>query len=351
MPSTSIVLDSSIKQKRISNLLVVVCVVFIFTAAISHLTARWVGFDKAKATYRRIGPISGPQIFCAGSSLLQFGLDWQNVSDRFGRGVENWGVGNSSPEIWEISQQLATNSDLMIIGLSVYDLNEYHLCDSRASLVPLRQSIQDFWAAKEDWQFTKRVLSQYPLAWTQILFPTAGKSDAVLVVLRRKGLALLGAAPTADDQGNALVLPNKPILNFGASTEKLSDWADAKKLRRLAMQRNGIQGRHEFAGPKSRALARMLDYAQQRGQVIMVVMPVAPSYANEFLTTAVLKNFEESIAAAKRTAPNATIVRLDRISALQSDQYFSDLVHLNGAGRQIASDAFFAELNLHSAIK
>jgi hypothetical protein len=37
-------------------------------------------------------------------------------------------------------------------------------------------------------------------------------------------------------------------------------------------------------------------------------------------------------------------VRLDQLPALNSDEYYSDFVHLNGPGRQIATDAFLKEL-------
>jgi hypothetical protein len=283
-------------------------------------------------------------VFCAGSSLLQFGLAWPEVSEALGQGIENWGVAGSSPSEWEFSQRLATNSNLMIIGFSFLDLNENYLCDMRASVVPLRRTIADLWQSKADWQFSQRMLSQYPLAWLRILFPTAGRSDAVLVGLRRKLLKATGSSPTADDMANALVLPSGPILNFGDSTEKLSDWPESKTLRRLVLLRNEIHGVHRFHGPKQLALLRMLDHAQQTGRVIVVIMPAAPAYTREFLTADVAKGFEEVLAEAQRAAPKARFVRLDKVAALDSDEYYSDFVHLNGAGRRIANEAFFKQM-------
>ena len=63
-----------------------------------------------------------------------------------------------------MSQNLATNANLTIIGVSVYDLNEHHSADARANIVPLGQTISDLRESKADWQFSKGLLSQYPLA-------------------------------------------------------------------------------------------------------------------------------------------------------------------------------------------
>jgi hypothetical protein len=338
-------------RSRKAQFLVVVCTAILIAAAVSHLVTAWFGLYTGKATYRRIGPTNGPQVFCAGSSLLQFGLSWPEVSEALGQGIENWGVGGSSPDVWEVSQRLATKSDLMIVGVSTYDLNEYHLCDSRAQIVSVARTIQDLWEARVGWQFAKRVLSQYPLACLRVLFPTAGRTDAVLVGLRRKVLYLTGSSPTVDEKANALVLPSQPVLDFGESTEKLSDWPAAKTLRRLVLQRTEIQGAHVFVGPKKLALLRMLDQAQQRGRVIVTVMPVAPVYAREFLTPEVRRSFESTLADARHAAPQAEFLRLDLLPALRSDEYFSDFVHLNGAGRRIATEAFLKELKRNSSTR
>jgi hypothetical protein len=238
----------------------------------------------------------------------------------------------------------------MIIGVSAYDLNEHQLCDSRAHIVPLGQTIKDLWHSKVGWQFSKRVLSQYPLALTRTVFPTAGRSDAVLVGLRRKARGLVGLSASAEDKGNSLVLPTHDVMDFGDSTEKLSDWPKDKILRRLALQRSLIQGKHAFVGPKRLALLRMLNRAKG-GRVIVAVMPVAPTYGREFLTPEVNQSFEKELEDAIRVSPDSLIVRLDKLPALQSDEYFSDFVHLNGAGRRIATEAFLKELKHYSATR
>jgi hypothetical protein len=325
----------------------VICAAVLIASAASHLISRWIGLPQPGAAYRRIGPENGPQVFCAGSSLLQFGLAWPEISTALGQGMENWGIGGSSPSEWEMSQPLATNANLMIIGVSVYDLNEYHLSNFRANIVPLTQTIQDLWRSGINRQFAKRLVSQYPLAYMRALFPTAGNSDAVLVGLRRKIPANLRATAAAEDRANAMVVPKDAVMEFGASTEKLSDWPQAKTLRRLALMRSETQGVHVFTGPKQLALHRMLQRAQAGGRNIVVVLPVSPLYVHEFLTPEVTRQFEASLAEVQKNFPAAQIVRLDQLPALQSDEFFSDPVHLNGAGRDLATAAFLEAVKPH----
>jgi hypothetical protein len=330
--------------RRWRRLLALFGVALLVTSAVSHFTASWFGFGHRTATYRRVGPVEGPQIFCAGSSLLQFGLSWPEVAERFGQGVENWGVAGSSPVEWEMSQLAATNSNVMIIGFSYLDLNDAYLCDARANIVPLSTAIADLWHTHSDWAYARRILSQYPLAALRRIFPTAGRSDAVLVGLRRKLLALARRAPTLDDQANALVLPSKPVLDFGDSMERLSDWPPDKTLRRMVLLRNELRNQHTFSGPKQLALQRMMRLAASRGRVIVVILPVSPQYAREFLSPAVRASFEAALTRAQEAVPAARFVRLDRLPSLQADELYSDFVHLNGAGRRLANEAFFKEM-------
>jgi hypothetical protein len=84
----------------------------------------------------------------------------------------------------------------------------------------------------------------------------------------------------------------------------------------------------------------MLTRARQQGRVLIVVLPVASSYTREFLTPEVIRDFESALSDAHQSAPEAVVVRLDRVPALSSSEYFSDFVHLNSAGRAIATEAF-----------
>jgi len=307
--------------------------------------AAWLGIGWGPASaYRRIGPESGPQVFVAGSSLTQFGLSWPEVSRFMGQGVENWGVVASSPDIWEVSQRAATNADSTIIGISVYDLNEEHLSEARARVVPLSQTISDLRHSGADWELSRRLLDQYVTACIRLAFPTAGLTDKVQVALRAKMRELVGSSLAAQDRENELVLPTRPILEFGDSTVKVSDWDEARMVRRVALLRAENHGLHRFDGPKNLAFKRMLLRAHERGAVIIVVLPVTDAYLDAFLTADVNRRFEQVLAEARHVLPEATVVRLDRVPGLTSNRDFSDLVHLNSDGRRIATDAFLDQV-------
>jgi hypothetical protein len=244
-----------------------------------------------------------------------------------------------------VSQRVAANTNLTLIGVSVYDLNEYHVADGRARIVPILQTIQDLRDSNADWELSRRLLNQYPLAYVRLLFPTAGLTDKVHVGLRAKVREFVGLRAAAEDREDALILPSDPVLQFGDSSKKVSDWDPARMLRRLALLRLENGGDHVFNGPKQLAFKRMLLQAQTRGPIILVVLPVTDSYTDEFLTSEVTARFEAVLADAQRQATETTIIRLDQVRGLSSDEYFSDLVHLNAAGRRIATDAFLSRLN------
>jgi hypothetical protein len=170
-----------------------------------------------------------------------------------------------------------------------------------------------------------------------------------MVGLRRKLPTTLRKSAAAEDRANAMVLPQEAVLEFGGSTERLSDWPVAKTLRRVALMQSETQGMNSFDGPKLLALRRMLQHAQSCGSNIVVVLPVAPLYAKNFLTPAAARDFESVLAKIHQEFPAAQIVRLDQVPALQSDDYFSDPVHMNGAGRDIATKEFLKALKLQPA--
>jgi len=329
-----------------TELLLIAFLSILIAAVADHLLAATIGFPKpgAGGTYRRIGPREGPQVFVAGSSLLQFALSWTDISRVLGQGMESWGVAGSTPDIWEVFQGLSTNTDLMIIGIDVYDMNEYHLAESRANTVPFSRTILDLRQSGVDWQFSRRLLSQYPLAYLRMAFPTAGNSDAVLVGVREKAGKILGLASTSEEKDRALVLPSVPVLDFGEITTRVSDWPQGKLLRRMSLMRSENRGMHAFNGPKRMAFRRMLEHARQKGRVIVVVLPVTTDYIREFLTSRQTEEFEKVVNEAQQIVPAARIVRLDRIPALKSNEYFADFVHLNSGGREISTQVFEAVL-------
>jgi len=295
--------------------------------------------------YRRTGPETGPQVFCAGSSLTESALTWSKVSAALGQGIETWGVGGSSPDIWEEWQKQRPHSNVTIIGVSVYDLNEMHLADARANVVPLSRTIDDLWSSHVDSALAHRILTQYPLKYVRLLLPTAGNADKVLVGLRSKAAGLLGGRSSLAAREGVALQPPPPILDAGESTSSVTEWSSAYLIRRLVVLRAEDRGRHEFlTGPKNRALHRLLSQARNQGRVILVVLPVSRPYIEEFIDESARAAFEEAIKQAMAIVPEATLVRLDRAPAISDPAYFVDLVHMNSLGRRVATEAFLKEV-------
>ena len=299
--------------------------------------------------YRRAGPENGPQVFCAGSSLTEAALYWSKVSAALGQGIETWGVGGSSPDIWEQWQKQRPQSNVTIIGVSVYDLNEMHLADARANVVPFSRTIDDLSSSHVDSALSHRILTQYPLKYVRLVLPTAGNADKVLVGLRSKLAGLSGRQGGVAGREGVALQPPPPILDAGESTSAVSEWSPAYLIRRLAVLRAEDRGHHEFLnGPKNRALHRMLSQARNQGRVILVVLPVSRPYLEELLDERANAAFEEAIRQAMAIVPEATVVRLDHVPNISDPAYFADLVHMNSLGRGLATQAFLKEVT-HTA--
>jgi hypothetical protein len=254
-------------------------------------------------------------------------------------------VGGSSPDIWEVWQQHRPHANTTIIGVSIYDLNEMHMADERATVVPLSRTIKDLWASKADSSLSDRILAQYLLRYVRLLFPTAGKTDKVLVGLRQKLVAKLGDQASLAEREGVVIEPPPPILDTTDTTARISDWSSARLLRRIAALRSENHSRHEFfRGPKNRALYRMVLQARRQGRVIIVVLPVSRAYSEAFLDARDVASFERAIQDARAIAPEAMCVRLDRVPRISSPDYFFDLVHLNSSGRHLATQAFLMEV-------
>ena len=311
----------------------------VFWLQVPRLPTNFIGI------YRRVGPESGPQVFCGGSSLMEAALYWSKVSAALGEGIETWGVGGSSPDIWEEWQKHRPHSNIAIIGISVYDLNEMHLADARANVVPLSRTIDDLWSSHVDSGLSHRILTQYPLKYVRLLLPSAGNADKVLVGFRTKTAGLFGRHSSPAEREGVAVQPPPPLLDAGESTASVSEWSSAYLIRRLAALRAEDRGRHEFLnGPKHRALHRMLSQARNQGRVILVVLPVSRPYLQEFMDEPKEAAFEEAIRQAMEIVPDATLVRLDRVPTISDPANFADLVHMNSPGRRVATQAFLEEV-------
>ena len=299
----------------------------------THFLAAGLGIQTKAATgYKRFGAISRPtQALILGSSLTYSGVDWTQVAGLLGAGIESWPVPGSSPAEWEQLQRRSPQAKTTFVGVSLYDLNEVSLCDYRASVVPIRQTISDLWASGSDLTFAKRMLSWYTLTRVRSIFPTAGRSDQVVFGLRDKARSVLGGAGADEDAG-----PGLSVAADFVPKDRVSDWSKDRLLRRMALMRSN-QGKPWFSGPKHVALLRLLQQARRLGAVVVLVLPVSPPFVAELLGQSDIDGFEASLAEAMRAVPGAIWVRLDQIAPLNSSDCYFDFVHLNMQGRSIAT--------------
>lgn len=323
----------------------------------NYCLAFWLGLPRstpwkqADGLYRRIGPKTGPQIFCAGSSLLVWGLDWPKVSESLGEGAEDWTVAGSSPEVWEAFQRRDHSTNVTIVGLSVYDLNEMRLTPERAKYVPVAETVSDLWASGANSILSRRILTQYAMTYLRVLFPSAGDADKVLVGIRRKAAERLGMQATLDEHEGVLI-ERAGVLDAEDSTMNLGGWSSGRLLRRLAALRAENHDSHEFlSGPKWQALRRVLLRAQQQGRAIVVVLPVSQSYRDALLDNNTTSAFETALSDVMATAPKATLVRLDQVPGISNDSNFADLVHLGSSGKNLVTPLFLKAVDAQTPIR
>jgi hypothetical protein len=331
-------------MKRSVQLCLMLTTVVVITSVLSHSLVGWLGIRTGKVRHRVVGESLGkPTVFLAGSSLLFDGLELDRVSNALHQSMETWFVAGSSPTEWEPFQSRATNANLTIFGVSAYDLNDEFICDFRSQVIDLPQALRDLAGAGAGWSSTKRVLSQYPLKYLRILFPTAGRSHGVMGGLKEHLRVWLRPWVKLDSE----VGPSVPTIGTGTVNPdhlvRISDWTEGNLMRQLAKMRAACQGRHSYGGLKKRALTRMLTRAGQQGRVVVVVLPVSAAYEKEFLTGSVMREFESTLTDLQQSQPEAIWVRLDQEPGLNSNRHFSDVVHMNYYGQQLATDAFLSK--------
>jgi hypothetical protein len=322
-------------NKRL-QLVILICAVTLISAIASHSIVAWLKIARTVEKHRLVGPDVAPSVFVAGSSLAWDGLSWERIGHTINQRVESWGVPGSSPSEWEPFQKLASQAKLTFIVVSPYDLNEYFLCDLHARVVTLLQTINDLKESRADWLFCKRQLGSYPLNYLRALFPTAGRSDGIMTGVREKFRDSIKTVVNLEAEAAPKLTMGQTNLN----QEKISNWPADRMLRRLASMRNGCLGNHAFDGPKHLAFTRMLIKAHEKGRTVVVVLPVSPAYAKEFLSAEVMQQFERSLIKAQHGAPQTQWIRLDHLNELNSNEYFWDLVHMNRYGQEVATNAF-----------
>lgn len=336
-------------SQRIANrwlqLALVAIVVIAITSAVSYPLVRWLRIRTGTVSHRLIGESHGkPRSWLAGSSLTGDGIAWDRVGRELNQGIETWFVAGSSPYEWEPFQDRAPHAPASFIGVSVYDLNEDFLCDFRSQIVGLPRAVSDLLQTRESWEFSKRVLSQYPLKYIRILFPTAGRSGGVLGGLKEEAAKHLGRWASSESEIGPIV----PTFGAGgveaAKTDKISHWSQSRLLQRLVKMKSACLGRESFDGPKKLALLRILRDGKQRGDVVVLVLPVSPSYEHELLSPQSTQQFENELLLLQNAVPGVRWIRLDRAPELKSDDMFWDVVHMNVFGQQIATDLFLKQV-------
>lgn len=321
-------------MSRGRQLLVVLTAVVVLSSVLNHAIIRWLDIRTDVIDRGKINPeTAGPPILVTGSSLTFFGVSWRKISASLQRPIVTRSVGGASPCELEPLLREVPEAGRLMLGVSIFDLNENNLSDARAPLVPFAQTWNDLRATHTDWTASKRILWMYPLPWLQHVFPLAGRSSAVMVNAREKVRALRPRPPAAEPESR---LAFKTDEDSG-HPEKLSDWDRGRVARNVSQLAASAFAQGRFSGPKSQALARILARAPRTEPTLLLVLPVSPPYREAFAHPAAQAAFEQAIAEAQSSDPKLRVLRLDQHPALQSAEVFWDLVHLNDDGRRIAT--------------
>lgn len=280
----------------------------------------------------------GAPIVVAGSSLEYYGLDWNLVASNYSRPIEYYTAPAASPCELEALMHRAPSPAFTIIGVALSDLDEDVISDFRADFVSPWQSWRDLVDSGANSSICERTWRQYPLRYTRMVFPTVGRSMAIMVGMRKMYRALMHSHGGAEDK--------QPTFNAAGDwpTERISGWTPGRALRNLEVLRAGSGGKHSFAGPKHVAFIRLLQQTAARGPVIVVVMPESPMFKSELVNDADIKEFEDSLADVAHRVPSAKWIRMDRKPELHSNDLYWDVVHLNVYGRPLATAALLKEL-------
>ena len=330
------------------SLAAILCVAIATSAIGSHLV---VSLLKIKASwgagnYRTYGqPSAKSPAGLYGSSLAYSAINWNKVSIALRVPVGRWPIPGSTPSEWEQMQKRSGDMSRSFVVFSIVDLNEYSLCDFRAEIVPLGQTLTDLWPLEADRRYVKRVLSQYPISALRVLFPTVGRSDGVMTGIRDEARRILGGAAQRDG-GEAFSFPPDTAL---APEEKVTDWAPGRFERRMALMRAACDGKHAFDRLKMAALTRLLQRTRAKGSVTVVVLPASPYYQREFVDERVRRDFERALGSLRAGSPDTTWIRLDQVPELQNNALFADFVHENRNGQEISTRVFMEQLGIELA--
>lgn len=316
------------KRGRRELALVLAAAVLLASAA-SHGLARWLGIRVEPVEVMQMVPETGrPGIAVGGSSLTYYGVGWEAMAGRFGVGVQTNAAPSASPAELEFTPLVGSPARVRVLGMSLYELNEANLSDARPVLVPLSTTLGDLRSSAVPWAFSKNLLSRYPREALRQAFPTAGRSMHVMVGLRSKASQWLhrGGPALASVQGGS-----------EEQKQRLADWPQDRVLRNAAGMNSVLNHEQRFDGPKRRALERILASAAPDRPLLVLVLPVSPTYQRLVAGPGAQSDCNQMLQETLRPRPGLSVLRLDQLPALQEDAVFCDLIHLNLEGRAIAT--------------
>ncbi len=279
-------------------------------------------------------------IIVAGSSLIYYAFDWEAVARAASRRVRMLTAPAASPCELDALQVRAPVSDLTIIGVGESDMDEDKLSDFLADLVPVTQMWRDLRASRAPEALVQRTIGKYPLYYARMLFPSAGRSMALLVGIREALHKLVHRHQAA---ASAEPLPTFDTKGLWP-TNRVSDWNIGRALRNIEVERQLTTGHHWFHGPKRLALERMLQRSLSHGTVMVIIMPNSPLYGQEVINPGVMRDFEKSLDELIQRFPQAKWFRMDQVARLKSNDYFWDLDHFNADARPIATAELLKQL-------
>jgi len=321
----------------------------VIAATGSHLVAGWLKIKTTVSEPLVFGKPNGhPPAYRSGSSLSDYGIQWEQIATQLNLEIKAWGIAAGSPYESEQFQKHVPEARTTFIVVSTYDMDEANISDFRAALVPLSQTFESLRAIHADWQSSKRALSEYPVTWLRILFPTLGRSRGIMGIIHEKIINMIKpSAASAEPRAGPTLDVGKEKVVDSYRRQRVSDWSKSQIIGKLAAESAGFQGSHAFNGLKDIAFERMLQYGCQRGTTVVIVMPISASYSREFITPELALKFEAAMTDAQRHFPQVEWLRLDQLPGLASDDNFCDLVHMNVFGQKIATEAFQAWLREH----
>lgn len=246
--------------------------------------------------------------------------------------MQGWAVPAGSVVEMEVLQAQVPTARLTLLGVAISDLNENYVSDFRSEIVPLNSAVTGLWKSQSSWPLGRRILSQYPLSYLRVLFPTAGRSTSIMVGIREGLRALRPSKSKPEPTERAVVVSENNTHN-----ENITTWPEDRMVRNIGDLRASAGGKFEFNGPKRDALFRFMKRGGDLGKTVVLVLPLSPVYQREFVTKEVTTRFEELLSAAKKASPDTLWIRLDAAPELQSNELYWDLVHLNALGQAIAS--------------